>query len=175
MLTVMVCVSVLIMIAIPGSVLFSGFKKVNASFDLGSIDEITRNFTEDLNSEIEKIVSEAVNDTSALDSSSAILSSESNLSSSQTVISNNQSISTGFGQGSLILNQIKNENGICTSTKIGGSGNDTLSSQGVCNDQLTGGQGADKFVCGAGTDTVRDYSPEEGDSIVDRENCETVL
>ena len=103
------------------------------------------------------------------------MSNGSNLSSSQIIISNNQSVSASAGEGSLILNQIKNENGVCTATKIGGSGNDTLSSQGVCNDQLTGGLGADKFVCGQGTDTIRDFSPEEGVTIIDRQNCETVL
>jgi hypothetical protein len=156
--------------------LFPGFQKARASLDLGSIDEITENFTENLNSAVEKIVSEAVNNTkSALNTSSSILSNGSNISSSQVIISNNQSDSASAGQGSLILNQIKNENGVCTATKIGGSGNDMLSSEGVCNDQLAGGLGADKFTCGQGTDTIRDYSPDEGDIIIDLQSCETVL
>jgi hypothetical protein len=146
-------------------------QKAIASLDLSSIEE-TENFTE----KVEKIVSDAVNNTkSALNSTSSTVSNGSNLSSSQIVISNNESVSASSGEGSLILNQIKNENGICTATKVGGSANDTLSSQGVCNDQLTGGLGADKFTCGEGTDTIRDYSPEEGDIIIDRQSCETVL
>jgi hypothetical protein len=45
----------------------------------------------------------------------------------------------------------------------------------VCNDQLTGGPGADKFICGEGSDTVRDFSAEEGDIIVDPQNCEKTI
>ena len=152
--------------------LFSNFQIVRASLNLDSIDELTEN----LNTGIEKIVSEAVNNSkNALNTSSVILSNGSNVSSSQIIISNNQSVSASAGEGSLILNQIKNENGVCTATKIGGAANDTLSSQGVCDDQLTGGLGADRFTCGQGNDTIRDYSPEEGDIIIDRQNCETVL
>ena len=170
--TAMVSISVLLTIFL-ASVLYLGVEKALASLDLGSIDEITENFTENLSSQVEKIVSEAVNNT--INSSTAILSNGSNLSSSQIVISNNQNVSAIGGQGSRILNQIENVNGQCTATQIGGSSNDTLLSQGVCNDQLTGGLGADKFVCGQGTDTIRDFSPAEGDTIIDRQNCETVL
>lgn len=156
--------------------LFSNFQIVGASLNLDSIDELTENLTENLDTEIEKIVSEAVNNSkNALNTSSVILSNGSNVSSSQIIISNNQSVSASAGEGSLILNQLKNENGVCTATKIGGAANDTLSSQGVCDDQLTGGLGADRFTCGQGNDTIRDYSPEEGDIIIDRQNCETVL
>jgi Ca2+-binding RTX toxin-like protein len=173
MTTIVISTSVMLMILSASFLLLSpGLQKARASLDLSSIDELTENFTE----KVEKIVSDAVNNTKgALNSTSAIVSNGSNLSSSQIIISNNQSVSASAGEGSLILNQIKNENGVCTATKIGGSGNDTLSSQGVCNDQLTGGLGADKFVCGQGTDTLRDFSPEEGDTIIDRQNCETVL
>jgi hypothetical protein len=52
---------------------------------------------------------------------------------------------------------------------------DTLASSGVCNDQLTGGPGADKFICGEGLDTLRDFSSEEGDVIVDPQNCEKTI
>jgi hypothetical protein len=173
MTTIVISTSVMLMILSASFLLLSpGLQKARASLDLSSIDELTENFTE----KVEKIVSDAVNNTKcALNSTSAIVSNGSNLSSSQIIISNNQSVSASAGEGSLILNQIKNENGVCTATKIGGSGNDTLSSQGVCNDQLTGGLGADKFVCGQGTDTLRDFSPEEGDTIIDRQNCETLL
>jgi hypothetical protein len=158
------------------SFLYPSFQKVQASLYLGSIDEITENFTENLNSEVERIVSDAINNTqSALNSSSAIFSNGSDQSSNQIIISNNRDISASSGGGSLILNQIRNENGLCMATKVGGSGNDTLTSAGVCDDQLTGGLGADKFTCGQGSDTIRDYSPDEGDTIIDRQSCETVL
>jgi hypothetical protein len=168
-----ISISVMLMIFSSSLLLLSpGLQKALASLDLSSIDEITENFTE----KVEDIVSEAVNNTkNALKSSSSIVSNGSNLSSSQIVISNNGSVSGSAGEGSLILNQIKNENGACTANKVGGSANDTLSSQGVCDDQLTGGLGADKFTCGQGTDTIRDFSPDEGDTIVDRQSCETVL
>lgn len=146
--------------------------KAEASLDLSSIDELTEDFKE----RVEKIVGEAINNTkSAINSTSSVVSNGSNLSSSQIVISNNGNVSASQGEGLLVLNQIKNENGACTATKIGGSANDTLSSEGVCNDQLTGGLGADTFTCGEGNDTIRDFSPEEGDTIVDRQSCETVL
>ena len=63
-------------------------------------------------------------------------------------------------------------NGVCNSIKVGGNGNDTLLSSGNCNDELTGGLGADKFTCGEGNDTIKDYNPKEGDVILDRQNCE---
>lgn len=152
------------------------FKRALASLELGSIDEITKNFTENLNTEVERLVSEAINNSkNAINASTIALSNGSNISSSQIIVSNNQNVSASAGQGSLILNQIKNENGECRATQIGGSGDDSLSSVGVCNDQFTGGLGADKFICGQGNDTIRDFSPDEGDVIVDRQSCETVL
>jgi len=168
-----ILISVMFMVFLTSTILLSpDIQKARASLDLSSIDELT----EDFKDRVEKIVADAVNNTkSALNSSSSVVSNGSNLSSSQIVISNNGSVSASAGQGSLVLNQISNENGICTATKIGGSANDTLSSEGVCNDQLTGGLGGDKFTCGQGTDTIRDYSPDEGDTIVDRQSCETVL
>jgi Ca2+-binding RTX toxin-like protein len=168
-----ISISVIFMIFLTSSILLSpGIQKVRASLDLSSIDELTEDFKE----RVEKIVSDAVNNTkSALNSTSSVVSNGSNLSSSQIVISNNGNVSASQGDGLLVLNQIRNENGACTATKIGGSANDTLSSEGVCNDQLTGGLGADKFTCGQGNDTIRDFSPDEGDTIVDRQSCETVL
>ena len=158
------------------SFLLPGFEKALASLDLGSIDEITENFTENIKSEVEKAVTEALNNSkSSLNASSAILSNGSNVSSSQIILSNNQSVLAGAGQDPFIMNHIEVKNGQCTATKIGGSANETLSSQGVCNDQFTGGPGADKFICGQGTDTIRDFSPDDGDIIIDRQSCETVL
>jgi len=76
---------------------------------------------------------------------------------------------------STIKNQVIIKNGVCSSEKVGGNGNDILSSIGKCNDELTGGPGADKFTCGEGNDTIRDYNPKEGDIILDRPNCEKIL
>ena len=165
--------SVMFVVFLTSSILLSpSIQKVRASLDLSSIDELT----EDFKDRVEKIVSDAVNNTkSAVNSTSSVVSNGSNLSSSQIVISNNGNVSASQGEGLLVLNQIRNENGACTANKIGGSANDTLSSEGVCNDQLTGGLGADKFTCGQGNDTIRDFSPDEGDTVVDRQNCETVL
>src|SRR6188474_1700479 len=42
------------------------------------------------------------------------------------------------------------------------------------DDTLTGGPGADEFECGNGEDTITDYTPSEGDTIVDPENCENI-
>ena len=158
------------------SFFFSDFVKALASLDLGSIDEIRENFTENLKSKVDKIVSEAVNNTkNTINSSSAIISNGSNLSSSQIVVSNNQSVLASAGQDSNVLSHIENVNGECRATKIGGSGNETLSSAGVCNDQITGGPGADKFICGEGTDTITDYNPDEGDTIADTKSCEKII
>ena len=159
------------------SFLLPGFEKALASLDLGSIDEMTENLTENIKSEVEKKVTEAINNTNNTlnTSSAAILSNGSNFSSSQIILSNNQSVLAGAGQDSFIMNRIEVNNGQCTATKIGGSANETLSSQGVCNDQFTGGPGADRFICGQGNDTIRDFNPHDGDTIIDRQSCETVL
>jgi len=58
---------------------------------------------------------------------------------------------------------------------VAGAGNSTLSSEGNCNDQLTGGLGADKFVCGDGTDTIVDFNSTRRDAIVDTQNCEKIM
>jgi len=112
---------------------------------------------------------------------SSILINGSNHTSSQVVISNNKVLSNvssdtnNTNGNSIIKNQVRIINGVCSSEKIGGNGNDTFSSSGNCNDQLIGGPGADKFTCGGGNDTIRDYNPKEGDIILDRQNCEIVL
>jgi hypothetical protein len=143
--------------------------------DSNSIGDIINDFTNNLNDRIRERVSNALNDTSN------IVSNGSNLTSSQMVVSNNNVSSfisnsnSSPGAGSIIKNQISTVNGVCTANAVGGAGNDTLASGGVCNDQLTGGPGADKFICGEGSDTVRDFSAEEGDIIVDPQNCEKTI
>jgi Ca2+-binding RTX toxin-like protein len=79
------------------------------------------------------------------------------------------------GRDSIIKDKVTTINGVCSSVKVGGDGNDTLTSSGNCNDELTGGKGADKFTCSEGNDTIRDYNSEEGDVILDQQNCEKIL
>lgn len=158
--------------------LFGNVLAIQAS----SIGEITNDFVGNLNDKINDLVSNALNDTSSiLNSSNTMLTNASNLTSNQIVVSNNNVSSfasnsnNSAGANSIIKNQISTVNGVCTANAVGGSGNDTLASSGICNDQLTGGPGADKFICGEGSDTVRDFSSEEGDVIVDPQNCETTI
>jgi hypothetical protein len=91
-----------------------------------------------------------------------------NASSMQTVQSSNDGSGIVSSQSSII-------NGVCTNTLVGGDGNNELSSSGDCDDLFTGGKGSDTFSCGGGTDVIRDYNPNEGDVIVDKSNCETIL
>jgi hypothetical protein len=134
-------------------------------------------FTENLNTEIDKLVSNTINDTTTNVSNSTIdaTSNGSNISSSQIIIANNQNVSASANGGATIQKQIENKYAECNSTTAGWAGNDTLSSKGVCNDQRTGGTGADKFICGEGIDTIRDYNPDEGDTITDTKNCKKII
>ena len=163
------------------SITMPSFVNVLAT-DSNSIGDITNDFTSNLNDRINELVSNALNDTSSiLNSTNAVVSNASNLTSSQMVVSNNNVSSfvsnsnSSAGADSIIKNQISTVNGVCTANAVGGAGNDTLASGGVCDDQLTGGPGADKFICGEGSDTVRDFSAEEGDIIVDPQNCEKTI
>ena len=137
-------------------------------------------FSDNLKSKIQDLIADAINDTDNILNSS-IITNESNLTSGNIIISNNKVISTVNSNGSdgssssIIKDQVKTINGVCTSTKVGGNGNDTLASSGNCNDELTGGPGADKFMCGGGNDIVKDYNSKEGDVILDKQNCETIL
>jgi len=146
-----------------------------------SIDSLTSNFSRDLKSRIDNLISSKFNDTDSILNSSTILTNDSNLTSSQIIISKNRVMSTmtsGNGStsgSSMIKDKVTMINGVCHSEKVGGNGDDILTSSGNCDDELTGGLGADKFTCGQGNDTVRDYHPEEGDVILDRENCEKIL
>jgi Ca2+-binding RTX toxin-like protein len=168
--TSLLIVSVLLLLGIPS------IKDVQA-IELNSINEIISNFTRNLYAGINDIVSTAANSSnSIMNSSSIILSNESNMTSSQVVASSNVlKNNNNVSGGSIIANQVTSSNGVCDSNIIGGAGNDTLSSTGVCNDQLTGGLGGDKFICGSGTDTIRDFNSKEGDIIIDQGNCESIL
>jgi hypothetical protein len=138
----------------------------------------TKNFTTELKSKIDNLISNARNDTGNILNSSFIANG-SNLTSSNIIMSNNKVTSiinsSDSSSSSIIKDHVKTINGVCTSTKVGGNGNDTLSSLGNCHDELTGGPGADKFMCGEGNDVVRDYNSEEGDILLDKQNCEKIL
>lgn len=143
-----------------------------------SLSEAIKNFTKSLQEEIKQYVSEAKSNSnsSLANLNSRGLPNGSNIVSSQVVNSNNNSVvaftnSTG-GNGSIITSQVINKNGVCTSNIVGGPFNETLSSKGICNDQLTGGGGGDRFICGEGSDTITDFNSDEGDIIADPKNCE---
>jgi hypothetical protein len=126
------------------------------------------------------VVANALNDTNNVLNSS-VLTNESNQTSNVIVSKNKvkstmRSNSSGTADSSSIIkDKVTTKNAVCNSEKICGTGNDILYSFGNCNDLLTGGPSADKFTCGEGNDTIKDYNPEEGDVILDQANCETVL
>ncbi len=133
------------------------------AFELDTIDNLVEEFTTNLETEIQGIISNAVGNST-------------NIISNQIITFPNVSINgfindtTGIDTSQIIVS-----NGFCSVTLIGGIGNDTLASDGNCDDQFVGGPGADKFSCGKGIDIIRDYSPQQGDSIADRENCENIM
>ena len=146
-----------------------------------SIDSLASNFSKDLKSRIDNLIADKFNSTGNFLNSSTIITNDSNHTSSQIIISKNKVMSTMTSRNestsgsSMIKDKVTIINGVCHSEKVGGNGDDILTSSGNCDDELTGGPGADKFTCGQGNDTVRDYNPEEGDVILDRENCEKIL
>lgn len=165
------------------SILTSSFVTVFANQSNSINSSVSTDFSDNLKSKIQNLISGALNDTGNIINSSSLLSDGSNLSSSQVVISKNKVMSSISSNGtsaegsssSIIKDQVKTINGVCFSTKVGGDGNDILASSGNCDDEFTGGLGADKFTCGEGEDTIRDYNEEEGDVILDRQNCKIIL
>lgn len=150
------------------------------STETNSASGTTSNFSENLKSKIDGLISNALNETGNVLNSS-LITNESNLTSSNIIISSNKVFSavnsndSDSGSSSLVKNEINTSNGECTSIKVGGNGNDTLTSSGNCSDDLTGGPGADKFTCGEGNDTIKDFNPKDRDVISDEQNCETIL
>ena len=158
--------------------IFNSFVIVFA-IEQNSTDSMSNDFTDNLKSKINKLISNALNNTSNIINSSS-QNNESNLTSSQVLMSKNKVMSTmssngSTGRDSIIKDKVTTINGVCSSVKVGGDGNDTLTSSGNCNDELTGGKGADKFTCSERNDTIRDYNSEEGDVILDQQNCEKIL
>lgn len=149
------------------------------SSESGSVIATTSNFSENIKSRINNLISDSLNDTGSLLNFTNLMNNGSNPTTNQLVLSNKviSSInSNGSNDGnSIVKDRVTTINGICNSEKVGGNGNDTLTSSGNCNDELTGGRGSDKFMCGEGNDTVRDYNSKEGDIILDKRNCEKIL
>lgn len=175
----MIRLNAIVLVPVIFSILTSSFIVYANQSNSNSINSsVSTNFSDNLKSKIQNLISDALNDTDNKNSS-LLLSNASNLSSSQIVISKNKVISTvnsnNSGEGSgTIKDKITTINGVCNSIKVGGNGNDTLYSSGNCNDELTGGPGADKFTCGEGNDTITDYNSKEGDIITDKQNCEKI-
>jgi hypothetical protein len=150
------------------------------AFELGELEELgdtIANFTRNLQNNISNKLSDVlnyridglnINYQGAISSNIFNSNATNNASSMQTIQSSNDGNGIVSSQTSII-------NGVCTNTLIGGDGNNTLSSSGNCNDHFTGAKGADTFICGGGRDVIRDYNPNEGDIIVDKGNCETVI
>ena len=169
----------IIIVLVISSISTSSFVTVFANQSNSINSSLLTGFSDNLKSKIQDLISSALNDTDNIINYSSLLSNDSNLSSSQFVISKNKVMSTinsnsSDGGNSMIKNKVTTTNGVCNSIKVGGNGNDTLYASGNCNDELTGGLGADKFTCGEGNDTIKDYSPKEGDVILDRQNCEKI-
>jgi hypothetical protein len=126
--------------------------KVRA-LEFNMISGLVNEFTTNLETEIQRILSDAVNNST-------------NFISNQIVTYPNVSIDNSFnGTTGITDSQIVMSNGFCNATLIGGIGNDTLASRGNCDDQLVGGPGVDKFICGGGTDITKDYNPKHGDKV----------
>ena len=176
------------------SIVLSSFGIVSANQSNSTLNSSASDqFADNLKSKIQNLISGSLNDSRSLlnSSYSTFLNNSSNLSSifsnnnssqssNQITISSNKIMSSisnndSGGSNSLVKDEISTINGVCNSEKIAGDGNDTLLSSGNCNDELTGGGGADKFTCGEGNDTIKDFNPKEGDVILDNQNCETIL
>jgi hypothetical protein len=171
--------AIILMLSI-SSILTSSFVTVSATQSNSKDLSVSTGIGDDLKSRIQGLISDALNGTDNITNSSTLLSNLSNLSSSNILISKNKVTSiinsndSGSSSSSIIKDQVNTINGVCNSIKVGGNGNDTLASTGNCNDEFTGGAGADKFLCGEGNDTIRDYNSKEGDVILDKQNCEKI-
>jgi hypothetical protein len=147
------------------------------ALELGELSDTIANFTRNLQNNTSNKPSDVlnykidglnINYQGAISSNIFNSNATNNASSMQTIQSSNDGSGIVSSQTSII-------NGVCNNTLIGGDGNNTLSSSGNCNDHFNGGKGADTFICGGGKDVIRDYNPNEGDILVDKENCETIL
>ena len=174
-----IAIGIIVMLIVLSLAFVSTFLTKNASaLELGELDDAIANFTRNLRNNISDKVSNVLNyriEGLNINYQGAISSSIFNNSNSTNNLSSMQTIQSSNDDKGIVSSQTSVINGVCTNTLIGGDGNNELSSSGICDDQFTGGKGADTFSCGVGIDIIRDYNPNEGDIIVDKENCETIL
>jgi len=172
-------IGIIVMLIVLSLAFISTFLTNNAwALELGELDDAVANFTRNLQNIISDKVSNVLNYNIGglnINYQGAISSSIFNNRNSTNNLSSMQTIQSSNDDKGIVSSQTSVINGVCTNTLIGGDGNNTLSSSGDCDDQLTGGKGADTFSCGVGMDIIRDYNPNEGDVIIDKENCETIL
>jgi Ca2+-binding RTX toxin-like protein len=174
-----IAIGIIVMQIVLSLAFVSTFLTNNAwAVELGELDDAIANFTRNLQNNISDNVSNVSNYRNGglnLNYQGAISSSIFNNSNSTNNLSSMQTIQSSNDDKGIVSSQTSVINGVCNNTIIGGDGNNTLSSSGNCNDHFSGGKGADTFICGGGTDMIRDYNPNEGDILVDKENCETIL
>ena len=172
-----IAIGIIVILIVISLAFVSTFLTNNAwALELGELDDAIANFTRNLQNNISDKVSNVLNiEGLNINYQGAISSSIFNNSNSTNNLSSVQTIQSSNDDKGIVSSQTSIVNGVCTNTLIGGDGNNTLSSNGNCDDQFAGGKGADTFVCGGGTDVIRDHNPNEGDILVDKENCETIL
>ena len=147
------------------------------ALEFGDLSDRISNFTRNLQNNISNKLSDVLNykiDGLNINYQGAISSNIFNSNATNNA-SSMQSIQSSNDGSGIVSSQTSIINGVCNNTLIGGDGNNTLSSSGNCNDHFNGGKGSDTFICGGGTDVIRDYNPNEGDILVDKGNCETVI
>jgi hypothetical protein len=147
------------------------------ALELGELNDTIANFTRNLQNNISNKLSDVLNykiDGMNINYQGAISSNIFNSNATNNA-SSMQTIQSSRDDKGIVSSQTSVINGVCTNTLVGGDGKNELSSSGDCDDLFTGGKGADTFICGGGTDVIRDYNPNEGDVIIDKENCETIL
>ena len=172
-----IAIGIIVILIVISLAFVSTFLTNNAwALELGELDDAIANFTRNLQNNISDKVSNVLNiEGLDINYQGAISSSIFNNSNSTNNLSSVQTIQSSNDDKGIVSSQTSIINGVCTNALIGGDGNNMLSSNGNCDDQFAGGKGADTFVCGGGTDVIRDHNPNEGDILVDKENCETIL
>src|ERR687897_3271123 len=165
-------IGIIVMLIVLSLAFVSTFLTNNAwAVELGELDDAIANFTRNLQNSISDKVSNVLNyriEGLNINYQGAISGNILNNNNATNNTSSMQTIQSSNGGSGIVSSQTSIINGVCNNTLIGGDGNNTLSSSGNCNDHFNGGKGADTFICGGGTDVIRDYNPNEGDILVDK-------